>query len=681
MALPNLTNQNIQDTYQRVVQTDGTKIYDGTGSLLPLEFDGNNVIISGSLTAQTYVVSESIVAVTSGSTMFGNSSDDTHTFEGAITASGDISASGDITCEDITATTLFTLGPNRYRTQNDNFDIMDGGLDVSGNVTASGDISSSGRVTATDYYMGSNAFGSVSSGTTRIAGATFKTRIFGTNIKLSAPVTASGNISASGRLHGSALSIGGTSVFDDQHIMYLNGVATVRNSSNRLFINSAETYTETTLYGNFTASGNITASTINTSAYQIQGKGLANFSSDTLQHGFDSSLTNYTYGKDSDNEHLFYGNVTSSGYGVVSASSISNIARYNSTINYLTYGDADNNMYIFSDNHVVIPSARLIIGGDTTGTSDFEVQGHSKFTGHITSSGNISASGNIIIHQITSSGNISSSGNLYVRQGISNQNGLLAHEFFTANNFSNTNTVTWYNGSSIYFSSNPTQIQGNLTASGNISSSGDIVFFGGHVTASNNISASGTVFGITGSFPHIITDGDTIEFRNKSTRAVEGFLKFDTTEGLQVLDDSRNVKPNKPGLRLFKTGSHETAGTTAEGDIVRFGNSTTVAGDIYALLPDGTWTQADKRENNATCSLAAAVGTNSTTHGMLLRGMVKLDHDPDCQIGHPLYLATVGHAGCDSAAADQYARVVGSYMSGSGTVYFNPDNTWVKRSS
>ena len=53
MALPNLKDQNIQDTYQRVVQTDGTKVYDGTGSLLPIEFNENNVIISGTLTAQT----------------------------------------------------------------------------------------------------------------------------------------------------------------------------------------------------------------------------------------------------------------------------------------------------------------------------------------------------------------------------------------------------------------------------------------------------------------------------------------------------------------------------------------------------------------------------------------------------------------------------------------------------
>jgi hypothetical protein len=30
------TNQNIENTYQRVLQTDGIDIYDGTGSLFPI---------------------------------------------------------------------------------------------------------------------------------------------------------------------------------------------------------------------------------------------------------------------------------------------------------------------------------------------------------------------------------------------------------------------------------------------------------------------------------------------------------------------------------------------------------------------------------------------------------------------------------------------------------------------
>ena len=96
MALPDLTDLNIQDTFQRVIQTDGNKIYDGTGSLLPIEFNENNVIISGTLTAQTYVVSESIVNVSSGSTMFGNSSDDIHQVTGSLLVTGSIIQSGSL---------------------------------------------------------------------------------------------------------------------------------------------------------------------------------------------------------------------------------------------------------------------------------------------------------------------------------------------------------------------------------------------------------------------------------------------------------------------------------------------------------------------------------------------------------------------------------------------------------
>ena len=58
MALPDLTGQNIQDTYQRVLQTDGGVIRDGTGSLLisasfqhisasTLEVDANTIKIGG----------------------------------------------------------------------------------------------------------------------------------------------------------------------------------------------------------------------------------------------------------------------------------------------------------------------------------------------------------------------------------------------------------------------------------------------------------------------------------------------------------------------------------------------------------------------------------------------------------------------------------------------------------
>ena len=86
MAVNDFSNQNIQDTYQKVVQTDGTDLADGTGSLLPIKFDGPDLIVSGAVRANSYIVSESITSVSSGSTAFGNSTDDTHTFIGNVTA-------------------------------------------------------------------------------------------------------------------------------------------------------------------------------------------------------------------------------------------------------------------------------------------------------------------------------------------------------------------------------------------------------------------------------------------------------------------------------------------------------------------------------------------------------------------------------------------------------------------
>ena len=108
MALNDLTDQNIQDTYQKVVQTDGTNLADGTGSALPIKFDGPDLIISGALRAQSYIVSQSQVNVSSGSTNFGNSSGDKHIFTGSMYGSSDLHLVGDITADNlsVSATTL-----------------------------------------------------------------------------------------------------------------------------------------------------------------------------------------------------------------------------------------------------------------------------------------------------------------------------------------------------------------------------------------------------------------------------------------------------------------------------------------------------------------------------------------------------------------------------------------------
>jgi hypothetical protein len=65
----------------------------------------------------------------------------------------------------------------------------------------------------------------------------------------------------------------------------------------------------------------------------------------------------------------------------------------------------------------------------------------------------------------------------------------------------------------------------------------------GAITASGDISCSfqeSTITATTGSFNHIITDGETLEFRDASTRAKVGALKFDSTNGLEVKDSAGN---------------------------------------------------------------------------------------------------------------------------------------------
>ena len=87
-----LTNKNIKDTFQNLLQKTGSegKLYDLEGNEI------TDLTIGGTLTAHSYVTSESIVNTSSGSTAFGNSADDTHLFTGHITASANISSSGTI---------------------------------------------------------------------------------------------------------------------------------------------------------------------------------------------------------------------------------------------------------------------------------------------------------------------------------------------------------------------------------------------------------------------------------------------------------------------------------------------------------------------------------------------------------------------------------------------------------
>ena len=151
-----LTNKNIQDTYQNLLQKTGSdgRLYDLVGN------EVRNLTIDGTLTANTYITSQSITQTSSGSTAFGNDDNDSHNFKGHITASGNISSGGKINASEIqvngtsvieTLVASDTQGRLTKTTGAVASPIQLTNLGTTGNptfnhITASGDISASGTI-------------------------------------------------------------------------------------------------------------------------------------------------------------------------------------------------------------------------------------------------------------------------------------------------------------------------------------------------------------------------------------------------------------------------------------------------------------------------------------------------------------------------------------------------------
>ena len=95
-----------------------------------------------------------------------------------------------------------------------------------------------------------------------------------------------------------------------------------------------------------------------------------------------------------------------------------------------------------------------------------------------------------------------------------------------------------------------------------------------NITASGGISSSnGTITAITGSFNHLITDDDTIEFRNRNTGVQTGRLKFDASTGLNVQNAEGARTKIRAGrgeflsLEAGPVGLNSLGSITASGDI------------------------------------------------------------------------------------------------------------------
>ena len=206
----------------------------------------------------------------------------------------------------------------------------------------------------------------------------------------------------------------------------------------------------------------------------------------------------------------------------------------------------------------------------------------------------------------------------------------------------------------------------SLTVSGDITANGNIV--GDDATDITNIES---IFA-----DNLVHDGDTdtkIAFGTNTVQVDAG--------GTTVFESSitGSVLPNVH-QNILDTGSLALTANSAIGDIVKFGNSSTVAGGIYYLNSSGGWSLAQANAGGtATSSLAVAVGTNSTTHGMCLRGLVNPFSDPGAGIGNPVYLNDTNQgrftATAPSSAGD-VVRILG-HQFGTDLIYFNPSNDFI----
>jgi hypothetical protein len=193
------------------------------------------------------------------------------------------------------------------------------------------------------------------------------------------------------------------------------------------------------------------------------------------------------------------------------------------------------------------------------------------------------------------------------------------------------------------------------------------------------------------------TSGHTFDFQNNKiafdSDSTNTYIQADSDdpENLEIHADN-NIELKADNLvtmttasiehRLFDTGSSILAANGgAIGDVVKFGGTSTTAGKIYYLKGDGTWAEARANAlGTATSSLAVALGSNSTTNGMCLRGMIHPSTDPSAGIGSPVFLSA-GASGVMFATASttsgDIVRILG-HQFGTDLIYFNPSPDFIE---
>ena len=428
-----------------------------------------------------------------------------------------------------------------------------------------------------------------------------------------------------------------------------------QGSSQNIGIGTATPGEKLEVVGNISASGIISGSD-----FHGDGSGLSNVSATVSG---DTFATDLKIGRDSDN-HIDF---TTDNHIILKINNsneltLSDTELKPSTSNGLALGAsnrhwsdlflAEGGVINFDNGDILLTQTGPLLEMSGSGATKLEVKG------------DISSSGTII-------GNISASGQL-----------IAASADFNEGNISNVGTIDL------------DTIRGDGDTNTNIAFSGDDV-----ITFKVGNEAVLTLTQGDGALGDIVSVGDAgdVNFRVRTngednTIFVEGSsnnVGIGTSTPGQKLEVDGNISASGGELdvkhRVFDTGSVQLGSNGGGiGDIIKIGDTATVPGAIYQLQGGGTWalTDADAAAS-ATGSIAVALGANSTTNGMLLRGLSKLNHDPGGLVGAPLYLAVAAGSSSNAVPSgnNDIARIVGHNIDASGMIYFNPDNTFVEVSA
>ncbi len=364
---------------------------------------------------------------------------------------------------------------------------IDGDLKTNSNITASGEISASGAIKGTAFHGTDGVLTLTFLGTDFFGAATSPTEVQGTSIILDGPVTASGNISASGFVSASSFAGDGAGLTNVSATVSPAGSDTQVqfNDDGSLAGDAGFTYDKTsnsiTAITNITASGNISASgtitTINTSSFGAVGVNKLNPTT-TLE---------------------IEGSVSASGDLYLESNKKIYLATNDTSDNFIQYGAAGDHIEIQSqDVHFDVANG---VGIKTNSPSKT-----------LTVEGDISASGDLFIAGTP-------------RIGQSSDRTFI----------SSSDDINLHSGDDIFFKSSGTAI---MTVDGGNQRVGiGTTLPTKKLTVEGDISASGTHFADTGSFNSLVAPGSIIGYTSMYPSAAG---RYDTTTSFAVIEDNYN---------------------------------------------------------------------------------------------------------------------------------------------